>query len=405
MRAVRIAVRALALSLTIGGAACDTTEPEPGPQAIKVGVILAETGPASFIGGPERLVLEALMAERAAVSPGALRVVLEYEDSGGNLDRARELFDAFATDSTVIAIIGPSTSGESIPLAMRAEEAGLALLSLGASKRIVVDESGDVRPWAYHFAQSDDLAATRLAGVMQQEADTNVALLFSDDAFGTSGADDFRTAADVNGIRIAHDAAYQANLSDGDPVAAAVPGSVAGIMIWGTAPGPALLVQSLVSAGHSAQLYLSHGDASQAFIDAAGAAAHGVILVGSRVLYSAEYLTPGDPRDDVILAYQALWSEHASGPPSHFGGHAHDALTALLAVASLMPAGTSAATRRQLVRDGLEELPTFHGVTGTFDFSPADHGGLDAEAFGVFRIESAQFVPYVPSSVAAMRIP
>lgn len=405
MRTARIAVRTLALSLTMGGAACDTTGPEPGPQAIKVGVILAETGPASFIGGPERLVLEALMTERAAASTSAPRVVLEYEDSGGDPDRARELFDAFAADSTVIAIIGPSTSGESIPLAMHAEEAGLALLSLGASKRIVVDEAGDVRPWAYHFAQSDDLAATRLAGVMQHEADTNVALLFSDDAFGTSGADDFRTAADLNGVRIAHDAAYQADLSDGDPVAANVPGSVAGIMIWGTAPGPALLVQALGSAGHSAQIYLSHGDASQAFIDAAGAAAHGAIIVGSRVLYGAEHLTPGDPRDDVILAYHALWSEHASGSPSHFGGHAHDALTALLAVVAQMPEGTSAATRRHFVRDGLEALPELHGVTGTFDFTAADHGGLDAEAFGVFRIESAQFVPYEPSSAAAPRMP
>lgn len=380
--------------IALGATSCGTTEPEL-PSSVRIGVILAETGPASFIGGPERLVLEAMMEERSGTSPAGPEITLDFVDSGGDVDVSRAQYETFAFDAGIVAVIGPSTSDESIPIARVTDNFGLTMLSLGASRQIVFDGSNNVRPWSFHFAQSDDLAAARLASVMAGEADADVALLYSDDAFGTSGAQDFRVAAAAAGLTIVHDAAYPAALADAGPVAAAVPASATGIMIWGTTPGPALLVQALESTAHTGQVYLSHGVASQNFIDEAGASANGAILVGSRVLFTADHLMPGDPNDDVVLAYQDFWSRHGTGPPSHFGGHAYDALSALLSFLPDVPGGTTA-TQRTFVRQSLEQLRGFHGVTGEFNFSAADHGGLTTDAFGVFRIEALEFVPYEP---------
>lgn len=135
-----------------------------------VGVILATTGGADFIGKPEDAVLRALdhqlRAEGNIEAPFDLRIV----DSGGNPDAARALFQQFASNPRTLAIIGPSTSGESVALAPLADAAEIPLLSLAASKDIVLstDAAGNTttRPWVFKFAQNDDLAADRLVRAM-----------------------------------------------------------------------------------------------------------------------------------------------------------------------------------------------------------------------------------------------
>ncbi len=77
-----------------------------------------------------------------------------------------------------------------------------------------------------------------------------------------------------------------------------------------------------VMAGASA-IDLSHGDASYRFMQSAGAAANGGVIVGSWVLLDNKYIEPANPRDAVILRYKSLWKRAGLGnDPSHFGWHA-----------------------------------------------------------------------------------
>ena len=374
----------IALLLIVAG--CSDQAPEPDP--IRIGVILAQTGAASFLGEPEAAVLRALMESRT--NP---RIVLDIKDSGGDAARAQTLFDAFAADSSVIGVIGPSTSGESIALGASADARKLVLMSLAAAKRIVFDDAGATRPYVFKFAQNDDLAAARLAAAMRTNAQNLVtAMLYSDDAFGTGGAEAFRAVASGNPvIQITTDVSYAAQLQSADAIAAQI-GAAPAVIIWGTTPGPALIVKALRARGYAGRIYLSHGNATGVFLQDAGAAAEGAYVVGSRLLINPDLLVTGNPVDNAIRSYLTLWARISTGTPSTFGGHARDALEVVFSVADTSLLNLSPTARRQGLRNRLEAVRGFNGVTGVFNFSAADHAGLTATAFELYRIEGGRFV-------------
>ena len=134
------------------------------PTSKTIGVILSESGPADYIGKPERAVLDKLWADWRKANPSG-GIELLFRDSGTNVAQATVIYESFAANPNVVAIIGPSTSGESIELAKKAERDGVPLLSLAASRDIVFDSTASpeqTRRWTFKFAQNDDLAARRI---------------------------------------------------------------------------------------------------------------------------------------------------------------------------------------------------------------------------------------------------
>lgn len=359
-----------------------------GDKKPTVAAILAVTGGADFIGKPERDVLNAL--QRDHEKRAGLPFVLEIYDSAGDPDQARKIFDDLCRRDEVIAVIGPSTSGESIPLAETATQRRVPLLSLAASKKIVVDENGRPRDWAFKFAQNDDLAAQRLATEIHGRGHNTVAMLYSNDGFGKSGAEVFREAVENSKVLMlaASPQPFDPAVAHAEAIIEAVPAGVPALVIWGTAPGPALLVQAAKRLRPDVQVYLSHGNASPVFIASAGPASEGAIVVGSRVLLDPESLNETIPADEVVLQFQKFWGSTFGTPPSHFGGHARDAFAAVLRVFAEHQVPT-----RTNVRETLEGLKGFPGVTGSFNFSRDDHAGLGPDAFAVYVIRSGKFVP------------
>ena len=97
------------------GACAETAAPPK--RTMRVGAILAVTGPASPLGGSQRAVLMGMSEDRAAFNG----IELDIRDSAGDTARARVLFDSLAADPEIVAVIGPSTSAESIANARAAQ--------------------------------------------------------------------------------------------------------------------------------------------------------------------------------------------------------------------------------------------------------------------------------------------
>lgn len=376
----------LSLLAFAAAAALGCADQSAPPRPLRVGAILALTGPARYLGEPERAVLLGLADERAAFNG----FTLDIRDSGGDPVRARALLDTFAADPEIVAVIGPSTSAESIELGARADAHEIALLSLAANKRIVLNDAGSTRKWVFKFAQNDDLAADRMAAAMRANGHTTAALLFSDDVFGNGGAVAFRAAAGTS-IQLMADVSYASRLQNAGPVVSQIDMNVPAVVIWGTTPGPARIVRELRARSYAGRIYLSHGSASGFFLQDAGAAASGAYTVGSRLLLPEANLLVGRPQDDVIRVYQALWARVGAGAPSTFGGHAYDALEAIIKASGIDLRDMEPATRRRELRNRLEALKDHYGVTGTFSFSPGDHAGLTPDAFALYRIENGRF--------------
>ena len=94
-------------------------------ETIKVGAILAVTGGASFLGGPEASTAEMLVDDVNATRPAALMVIqieLIIKDSGGNPEKAISFAKQLIEEEKVLAIIGPSTCGETMKIKNIAED-------------------------------------------------------------------------------------------------------------------------------------------------------------------------------------------------------------------------------------------------------------------------------------------
>lgn len=366
---------------------------QPSRSEYRIGVIVARSGPASYIGEPEARALEALINQGPYSNgiPNFGKVKLVIRDSGGKPDQAQQIFDQFASDSNIVAVIGPSTSGEAIPLAKRAKEHGLPLLALAASKKIVddPDDPSKVNKWAFKFAQNDDLAAERLIlEVSKRKPGAKVGFLYSADGFGKSGWEAFSATVTASPlINLAFDSSFPKEMLNAEPIVRSIPENLDAIVIWGTSPGPALLVKSLKVSRPSLPIYLSHGNAAHDFAASVGIAGQGVTIVGSRVLVSDVQLIEKDERDEVIKTFHAFWSSHSAEPVSQFSGYARDALEAsIVALTGMKIPG------REGFRDALEKWSGTPSVTGHFRFSQTNHAGLDITAFEVFQIRDGRLV-------------
>lgn len=364
----------------------------------KIGVILSLTGPADFIGTPEKDVLLKLLDDYNSRNHNTKNVVLDIVDSGGNPANATTLFNRFLNDQDVLAIIGPSTSGESLPVAEEAFKNKLPVLSLAASKKIVFRD-GKTNPWVFKFAQNDDLASTRILSTIINQKQHKIAFLYSNDSFGKGGFESFvHSIKDLtnqynnNGIvRLEFSSAFPSDLDSPEPYVEALPNGLDAIIIWGTAPGPALLIKAIKSYGIKSQIYLSHGNASSSFIESTGVSSENSIIIGSRVLTEPDKLDASNKKDKVIISFQEFWNANFSGNPSHFGGHARDALTLLMNILPEIDFSKDIIEQRQQIRDKLNNTQNFMGVTGVFNFNENDHAGLGIDAFETYKIINNKF--------------
>ncbi|HUO76674.1 MAG TPA: ABC transporter substrate-binding protein, partial [Thermodesulfovibrionales bacterium] len=94
----------LAMALTTSSLAKET---------VKIGAILAVTGPASNLGAPEARTLQMLVEDingKGGIDGKMIELLLK--DSGSSPERAVSFAKQLIEEEKVLAIIGPSTSGE-----------------------------------------------------------------------------------------------------------------------------------------------------------------------------------------------------------------------------------------------------------------------------------------------------
>jgi branched-chain amino acid transport system substrate-binding protein len=133
-------------------------------------------------------------------------------------------------------------------------------------------------------------------------------------------------------------------------------------------------------------LFCSHGIANQAFINEAGAAANGVIFPAGKLLIAA-VVPAKDPQQAVLVQYKADYEAKYPGKvASTFGGHAYDALSMVVIALGKISEGLDTAAARQAVRDQIEQIHDFVGISGVFTMSPTDHLGMQPGSLAMIKI-------------------
>ncbi len=350
---------------------------------IKIGALFSVTGPPAFLGEPERNSAQMVVNEinRSGGIRGQQLQLVVY-DTNGDPTKAVQMATRLIKDDHVVAIIGPSTTGETMAVIPVVEKDRIPMISCSAGSKI----TEPVKRYVFKTAQNDSLAVAKIYEQLQRQRLQRVAILTVSDGFGASGREQLKALAGRYGIHLVVDDTYGPKDTDMTSQLTRIRASQAqALIVWGTNPGPAVIAKNFRQLGLRIPLYMSHGVSSKKFIALAGAAAEGVKLPSGKVLV-ADLLPKRDPQRAALLAFIRDYQRHYRTEGDHFAGHAWDAVMLLkMAIANggATPEG---------IRQALERTRNFHGIGGTFNYSPTDHAGLTKDAFVMVQVRRGNWV-------------
>lgn len=386
VKASVILVLAVAL-LAIGGMNCAQQE----EAVYKVGAVFDLTGPASNLGIPEKQTVEMMVDqinEAGGINGHPLEVIIYNNE--GDTQKAVTMVTRLIEQDNVLAIIGPSRSGDSLGVIETVTTAQIPLISLAASIQIVTPV--EERYWVFKTPQTDKQAITEIYTYLQSANITEIAIISDTSGYGQGGRAILIADAPSYGINIVDDQTFDSGDTSMLSQLTHIKGTSAeAVLCWSTDKESAIVAQDMQTLHMDIPLFCSHGIATPAFIVAAGDAANGVIFPAGKLLI-VDQVPTDDPQKEVLTTYrdeyEALYGE---GSVNTFGGHAYDALSMVVIALEQMPEGLDTAAARAFIRDKIEQIENFAGTGGVFIMSPTDHLGMQPGSLAMIEIVDGEW--------------
>ncbi len=374
-----ILLLSLVMLLTLVSGCGSSGEQGNQEEVYKIGAIFDITGPASSLGIPERdtaLLLEQQINANGGINGRKVEIIIE--DNESNETKAVQAAKKLIEVDKVLAIVGPSTTGTSMAIIDTVQRSQIPMVSAAAGSAIV--NPVDQRQWVFKSAQSDSVVVNKIIEYLVSTGVKRVAFLSMNNAFGDGGRSVFQEEAPQNGLEIIAMEKFGATDNDMTPQLTKIKSSNPdAVVVWAIPPSASILTKNYRQLQIDIPLIHSHGIGNQTFIDLAEDAANNVIFPVGRLLV-AEDLPDNDPQKNVLVDYAKAYETQFNQPRSTFGGHAHDAIS--LIVAAIEKAGDDPSK----IRDELENIQNFAGISGIFNMSPQDHNGLQLDSLVMVKI-------------------
>lgn len=359
----------------------------------RVGVLVGLTGSYAALGVPEQQSIELYFDQVNADGginghPVELVVLDSASDEGTAVNQFRKL----AVEENVHAVLGPSSSGESIALRTFSHDMQLPTIGLASASSIVEPpEEADYMFKQYTGTNESMLAQLQFA---QEQGWTDVALLHTNDGYGQDAAGLIEDVAAEVGVNVTGVESFDATATDVTAQLGSLgEGSPDAVLVWAVNPANAVVAQSANSIGFEPALFNSPGAGSAAYIETGGEAVNGTYLQGSVVL-AADSLTEEDAQYDVthqlVDAYEGEYSE----TPGQYAANGWDG--ALLLQNAIEQAAehdvTDVQATRDAIRDALENNTSeVVGVNAIYTFTPEFHGSVELTGLAVLQVVDGAF--------------
>jgi branched-chain amino acid transport system substrate-binding protein len=353
-------------------------------EPVKIGALFAVTGPASFLGAPEAKTAQ-MLADKINAKGGinGSQIKLIVKDTKGDPATAVSFAKQLIEEDNVLAIIGPSTSGETMQLKDLCEQSKMVLVSCAAAEVIV----NPVAKYVFKTPQKDSQAATWIFNTMKAKGLSKVGLVTDNTGFGSAGKKQVEELAPQAGIQIVISEVYDKAATDLTDILTKVKAKdVQAVINWSIVPAQSIVAKNMKQLGMGMQLFQSHGFGNIKYVEQAGAAAEGILFPAGRLLV-VDGLPESHPQKAVLAQFKQDYEAAYKEPVSTFGGHAYDAM--MIVVKAVEKAGAD----REKVRTAIETMQGFVGTAGVFNFTPADHNGLALDAFEMVTVRDGKFMP------------
>ena len=347
---------------------------------ITIGVSVSATGPAASLGIPEKNTF-ALLPPTIAGEKVKWVVLDDAADSSNAVKNARKMI----SEDKIDILIGSSTVPTSLGLVEVANETKTVQLALAP-----ILPAADKRAWVFVMPQSSAVMASAIVEHMQASGVKTMGFIGYNDPFGEGYYKEVAPLAEKAGIKIVASERYnRTDTSVTAQILKIVSANPEAVLIVGSGTPAALPHSTLFERGYKGKIYQSHGAGNRDFIRVGGKAVEGGVLpVGPMLVY--EQLADSHPLKklggDYVRAYEGA---HGVDSRSTFGGHAYDAYLLIVRAApeALKKAKPGTPEFRAALRDAIENVKEMPATNGVYSMSATDHGGLDARARVLVRIE------------------
>jgi branched-chain amino acid transport system substrate-binding protein len=316
----RVAAAAAAAGLTL--ASCGTTDDSEGGDSGdsasggECDVTIAYLGP--LTGDYANLGINIVNGAKVALDEFAeespdCKVEMKEFDSQGDPEKATPLADQIINDDTVVAVIGPTFSGETDATGQAFADAGLVTVSPSATNPDLSTNGWDT---FHRILGNDDTQAPAAATFMQDNLSSQGVMLIDDASeYGKGLADG--VAEELGDLVVDTDTVQQKQANFSATVTKALASDADTIFFSGYYPEAGLLAKQLRAKGWDGNFVSGDGSKDPGFVEAAGQqAAEGA------------YLTcPCAPADE---EYAQKYQEVTNAEPGTYSAEGYDAANVIL---------------------------------------------------------------------------
>ncbi|MBV8911612.1 MAG: ABC transporter substrate-binding protein [Acetobacteraceae bacterium] len=377
MTGIRLALGLLILELAL-----------PARADVTIGAVLSLTGPGAGLGIPERNTID-LLSQTIAGEHVRWVVLDDSSDTTAAVRAARKLID----EEHVDAILGPSTTPNSLALLDPAGGAGVPFVSLAGSSSVIEPPEG-TRRWAFKLIPSERVATVQIVDHMLAHGWKTLAHIGFANALGDGYIAALQAQAKERGIESVVEVRYNPADTSVTPqvlrVIAAKPDAV--FIAASSTPATTPIIE-LRARGYAGPIYTVQGIAGPDALRVGGKALDGVMFSSVPVLV-AEQIPEGNEVREPALAYvRAYEGKYWPGSRSLFGATMWDGFLLVSAGAetALRAARPGTPQFRTALRDAMERVQALPGCEAIFTLTPQDHSGAQANSQVMVEIRDGAY--------------
>ena len=379
-----------------------TAAPKIG-ETYKIGFAPSITGGAASLGDPEHQtgkMLAAYLKESGGVTgpDGVMHPVeiIIYDDES-NPDAAVSVMRKMIDEDKVQVVVAGTGSGASMAMVPVATEAEVPYISMASAGAIVKDPAtSEVRKWVFKTAQDNYASAKWQAEYITAMGWTSVCHIYQNSGYGN---DTFKQAGVAFGeanITIAYSASYESNATEFPQLAEIGTSGCETVVVGAIPPASSTVSVAIREQYPDIPIIHGHGTCNQDHIDLMGAdVAEGMVSPCGKVMVT-DTLPATDPQKDITKQYAEDYYTFTGKPVNTFGGHGWDALMLAVNALATLPDGLDLKAQRAAVRDAVEGVKDWPGISGVYNLSAKDHFSLDYKSLVFVKVEDGVWVYYPP---------
>ncbi|MBX6382369.1 MAG: ABC transporter substrate-binding protein [Microbispora sp.] len=359
-----------------------------GPASYKIGALLGLTGSYSALGTNEQKALQ-LFADRVNSSGGVNghKIELVFADTTSSESEAVNQLRKLATQDDVIAVIGPSSSGEGVAIKPISASLKVPVIVPASSKDIVTPL--DQAKYAFKEFPASDASLQAQLTYAKDQGWRKIAILASNNGYGQEPVAALPGLVSQYGLELVASETFPPTATD----VTAQLSSIAGknpdvVLVWAVNPANAIVAKNARNINFKPVLFNSPGAASPDYIKVGGQAVEGTLVQGSMVAVPGD-IKPDNPQYQAVSEFAKAWRDAYNSEPNQYAANGWDCMLLLRTALEKGNVGTGDVTgARNKLQAALEStIKDVPGINAVYSFSATQHGPEGIKGLAVLKVD------------------